>query len=679
MNFLLPFRSLTAAIAVLAVLFSASLSAWAADDWWDKNWSARKGFAIDTTSEGGAITEAIGDAVVLIRLHQGNFSFGTGREDGSDIRFVAADQTTLLPYHIEKWDTLMLEGFVWVQVPEIAPGEKTEFWMYFGNPEPTDEGAPNSGETYPEATALAYHFTERGTPPADATTNANNALTPGTQSEGALIGSGLRLLGADPVEVPGSESLNKAGDWAWSGWVKPAATDARQIILSRTGDTGALRVVLDKGVPAAEVTVGGATTTVAGDEPIAAGAWSHLTAVFEAPDTIRLSVNGKEATSGKAALPALDQSLFLGGDAPALGNAGARFVGEVDEMQIARVAPQPGAITLAAVNQSGSEASNRLLTQGDEEGGHVAGHNETLEHLMLFQDIASNMMFDGWIAVGVCIIMIIIGWTVGVTKFFYLNKLHRGNEIFFKLWKQVTADLNLLDENSEDQLTGLAKNMPRKKQVEIKNSPLYHIYHSGLEEVESRIGRKAKVRMEALSGRSMQAIRASMDADLVRENQRLNNGLVFLTIGIAGGPYVGLLGTVVGVMITFALIAKTGEVEVNSIAPGIASALLATVAGLVVAIPALFIYSFLSGRIKDTLSSMEVFIDDFVSKIAEFYPPPSEKNFMRQDSDPDSDLDPDLDPVVHHAHTHGPDGPTVLSDAARAEVPEEPAPTHRKH
>jgi oleate hydratase len=95
--------------------------------------------------------------------------------------------------------------------------------------------------------------------------------------------------------------------------------------------------------------------------------------------------------------------------------------------------------------------------------------------------------------------------------------------------------------------------------------------------------------------------------------------LVFLTIGIAGGPYLGLLGTVIGVMITFAVIAKSGEVEVNSIAPGIAGALLATVAGLAVAIPALFIYSYLSSRIKDVVSNMETFIDEFVTKMAEHY------------------------------------------------------------
>jgi biopolymer transport protein ExbB len=77
-------------------------------------------------------------------------------------------------------------------------------------------------------------------------------------------------------------------------------------------------------------------------------------------------------------------------------------------------------------------------------------------------------------------------------------------------------------------------------------------------------------------------------------------------------------------MITFAIIAKSGEVDVNSIAPGIASALLATTVGLLVAIPALFMYSFLNGSIKNTISAMQVFIDEFVAKVAEFYPTPGD-------------------------------------------------------
>ncbi|NWG38860.1 MAG: MotA/TolQ/ExbB proton channel family protein, partial [Hydrogenophilaceae bacterium] len=118
---------------------------------------------------------------------------------------------------------------------------------------------------------------------------------------------------------------------------------------------------------------------------------------------------------------------------------------------------------------------------------------------------------------------------------------------------------------------------------------------------------------------ALNAIRATLDGTLVRENQKLNNLMVLLTIAISGGPFLGLLGTVVGVMITFAAIAATGDVNVAAIAPGIAAALVATVAGLAVAIPSLFGYNYLGSRIKTIGADMHVFVDEYIAKIAETY------------------------------------------------------------
>src|SRR3546814_3732830 len=81
----------------------------------------------------------------------------------------------------------------------------------------------------------------------------------------------------------------------------------------------------------------------------------------------------------------------------------------------------------------------------------------------------------------------------------------------------------------------------------------------------------------AIRAQSIAAIRSALDAGQVRESQRLNKQMVLLTIAISGGPFIGLLGTVLGVMITFASVAAAGEVNINAIAPGIAAALLATV------------------------------------------------------------------------------------------------------
>jgi biopolymer transport protein ExbB len=120
-----------------------------------------------------------------------------------------------------------------------------------------------------------------------------------------------------------------------------------------------------------------------------------------------------------------------------------------------------------------------------------------------------------------------------------------------------------------------------------------------------------------LSPQALAAIRAALDAQLTIEQSRLNRGMVMLTIAISGGPFIGLLGTVIGVMITFAAVAAAGDVNVNAIAPGIAAALLATVAGLAVAIPALFAYNYLLTRIRDIGNDMRVFTDEVVTRIGE--------------------------------------------------------------
>jgi biopolymer transport protein ExbB len=151
------------------------------------------------------------------------------------------------------------------------------------------------------------------------------------------------------------------------------------------------------------------------------------------------------------------------------------------------------------------------------------------------------------------------------------------------------------------------------------NSSLYRLYQSGLRELTKRnIGENDRV----LSNSSLSAVKATIDADSVREGYALNSQMVLLTIAIAGGPFLGLLGTVVGVMITFASIAAAGDVNVNAIAPGIAAALLATVAGLSVAIPSLFGYNYLASRIKTSASDMQIFVDEFVSRVAETYGAP---------------------------------------------------------
>src|SRR5208283_4750075 len=148
-------------------------------------------------------------------------------------------------------------------------------------------------------------------------------------------------------------------------------------------------------------------------------------------------------------------------------------------------------------------------------------------------------------------------------------------------------------------------------------STLFQLHRVATAELAKRISHGSAGK--PVSEQAVEAIRASVDAASTRLQQKLSAQMVLLTIAISGGPFLGLLGTVIGVMITFAAIAQSGDVNVNAIAPGTAAALAATVAGLSVAIPSLFGYNWLNTRIKTITADNRVFVDEFVTRIAEQY------------------------------------------------------------
>ncbi len=598
--------------ALLAIVALTSV-AQAEEGWWNEEWSIRTPFTVDAGPDGGAIADPVGGAAVLVRLHDGNFNFASAQPDGSDIRFVAEDDATLLPFHIEKYDALLNEAFVWVKAADITAETPLKFWLYYGNLAEGVENVQDAAATYGGSTVLAYHF-ETATP-TDSSAGGNNAENGGVAVPGAMIGGGVRLDGQTSIKVPASPTLawTAGGGAGLATWVKPVVDQPNAVIFSRRDEANSFVVGIENGVPYLQIKNGVATQKTAAGDPIAAGTWRHVSVSVDG-GTATLLLDGEIYGTIPSELPAFTGGLVLGGDVDA---GDPQFIGELDELQIENAAMPLGKAKFLAINEGGSAAAQKLLAVGESEvSGHAAGgHNQALEHVMLFGDIAADMMFDGWIAVGVCCLMMAFGWTVAVQKYNYLNRIQKGTDAFMKHWANVSNDLTAIDREG-----GIMADVSAKMTKLMHKSPVYHLYHIGSEEIRHRVGNGN--RHKGLSARSIQAIRASLETGMVHENHRMNKGLIYLTISIAGGPYVGLLGTVVGVMITFAIIAKSGEVDVNSIAPGIASALLATVFGLLVAIPALFIYSFLSSRIRDLLASMQVFNDEFVAKMAEFYPTP---------------------------------------------------------
>jgi biopolymer transport protein ExbB len=590
-------------ICVMGLILSSTAQAW-----WNDAWTQRKKITVDASSAGGAITDPIGTTPILIRLHDGDFQFASARDDGSDLRFVAADDKTLLTYHIEKYDSLLGEAFVWVRVPDLKPGAQVSFWLYYGNT--GDMAAPGGADakgTYDADTVLVYHFSEIGKPVHDFTETGNDAQNAGVLTDGSLIGSGLRLDGKSLITIPASASLAWSEESAltWSAWIKLGVLQPNAPIFSRRDGGNAFLIGADNGVPFVEVN----GSRSPGGAPLAAETWHHL-AVVASGSQITLYLDGVSYATLNAGIPALNSPSLIGGDASDAGGT-VGLVGEMDELEISKVARPPGFIKLAAGEQGVD--SGRLLTVAQDEQpatGWLSGA------FGLFGVVFKSVTIDGWVVIGVLAIMSVVSWLVMIGKLLYLNRIEKGNALFLEEWRQVARDLTALDHRDGELIKSMGGRINPKVQKLVRRSPLYHIYHIGSEEIGHR-----QAGDKILSSQSIQAIRASLDSGYVHENHRLNSGMVFLTISIAGGPFLGLLGTVVGVMITFAAIAATGEVNISAIAPGLAAALVATVAGLLVAIPALLGYNYLVSRIKNVTSDMQIFVDEFVTKMAEFYSP----------------------------------------------------------
>ena len=228
-----------------------------------------------------------------------------------------------------------------------------------------------------------------------------------------------------------------------------------------------------------------------------------------------------------------------------------------------------------------------------------------------FGVILRSVTLDGWVVIAILMVMAAISVLVMIVKGLYISRVARANANFLERFDEAGSDVQ--------RFAGLAANDPG----DLDRSVLYHLFEAGHEELQRRSAANNNVGRLALSPQAIATLRASLDRIAAYESQRLNSLMVLLTIAISGGPFLGLLGTVVGVMITFAAIAATGDVNINAIAPGIAAALVATVAGLGVAIPALFGYNYLITRIKDLTTEMHCFVDEFVTRIAEAYPPTS--------------------------------------------------------
>ncbi|WP_421705136.1 DUF2341 domain-containing protein [Alloalcanivorax xenomutans] len=581
--------------------------------WWQDDWSYRKQITIDTSPQGAAIDQRVGRVPLLVRLHTGNFSFQDVQENGSDLRFVAADDQTVLNHQIESFDALLGVAYIWVDVPALEAGSSQDIWMYYGNP---DAPATSNGQAVFDADyTLVYHFDQAlGAPARDATAYGNNSSNTVAQSVTGVIGQAAAFAGGEPLMVEAAPSLATpaAGQFSFSAWVRADQNANEQLIYARRDAGNSLLIGINAGQPFVEIN--GQRTAPA--QPLASGQWQHL-AVTADGQQVALYVNGRQISSLPVALPPLATAIALGGDIPGYAPAAPvaeetasegedvatttpaavpsrHFNGALDEVRISKQA-RPASLLMADYQAQGSESRLVVFGVDEEQSGFGFG---ALGFLL------SAVPIDAWVIIGILVIMMIQTWFVMYRKFRHTRRVDEANGRFRDEFAQVGTQLEKLADSPE-------------LERELEHSSLWRLYEVAVHELRLRRAQGADT--SSISSETLEAIRASMDAVRTQQNRELSSRLGVLSNAIAGGPYIGLLGTVMGIMVVFLGTAMAGDVNINAVAPGMAAALLATAMGLFVAIPALFAYNRINGRNRDISSDMRVFLDEFVTRLAEIH------------------------------------------------------------
>jgi len=562
-----------------------------ADAWWDTKWQFRKKISFDTTDKGAAIKDNVTDVPVLLRLHAGNFVFDNAKPDGSDIRVVASDDKMPLKFHIESFDPKKQIALVWVRVPQLAGAAASDaVWLYYGNS--SVAAGQDAAGTYDTGQALVLHMAEADGTPKDSTGYANHAAEfTGKLGTAAVIGSGATFPGSgSKLVVKRAPSLKFDKGFTFSAWVKPAQAQADARLFSWEEGGQGIAVGMNGGRVSARV---GAAQVSAGAD-IAPQAWHQVAVTAEPGRRLAIYLDGKEAGAAAMgpAIPSPAAELAFG----AALDGKNPFVGDMDEVQLAGLVRPAGWLS-ATVNSQGQDG--KLITYGQEESGKGGGENLTV-HLM--KVIAKSVTFDGWLIIGLCTFMLFLSAYVFIRKFIALQNLVRANKEFSDAFENITDPLEL-DAEADDH----------------EDSSIFRIYRAGYREIARWTARQDPDASKGMSRAAISIFETSLDRASVRENQELNSWLIVMTLGISGGPFWGLLGTVWGVMNTFGSLAESGEANLSAIAPGVASALACTLFGLFVAIPSLFAYTYLTNRMKKVNADVRLFIDEFTGKVEEAY------------------------------------------------------------
>ena len=207
------------------------------------------------------------------------------------------------------------------------------------------------------------------------------------------------------------------------------------------------------------------------------------------------------------------------------------------------------------------------------------------------------------IILGILLILSVFSWALIFQKYSQLGGIEQKTSKFLNMFR---AGRGISDPNTLRAGAG--------------QNPLISVYAAGYRELESQIG-GASARSGEASGklRNANAVGVGMQVAAGEEVRRLERGMSSLATIASVSPFIGLFGTVWGVMDAFAGLGDAGAASLRAVAPGISEALITTAAGLFAAIPALIAYNHYLHGIRAVAARMSDFAAEFVAKVETLY------------------------------------------------------------
>ncbi len=195
-------------------------------------------------------------------------------------------------------------------------------------------------------------------------------------------------------------------------------------------------------------------------------------------------------------------------------------------------------------------------------------------------------------------------WSVMAAKGLQMRKATKLNSLFIEEFNKSPRILDIYDRN-----------------VAVDGCPLFAVYKAGAAELDHRLrGRKSDgARKADVTLNQMEHVKRALERAVAREALQLESGLILLAIAVSGAPFLGLLGTVWGVMSVFSDVAQKGQADLPTMAPGLSAAMMTTVAGLLVAIPSMFGYNWLVHHLRVHTVELDNFAQELASRIETEY------------------------------------------------------------